>query len=471
MYNNQDTICAISTPIGEGGISIVRLSGEKTFSIMKTVYHGKGNIDEYSGHTLHRGQIVDPKFGEIDDVMIGIFRAPHSYTGEDLIEINSHGGKLITQKIIDLLISSGARIAEPGEFTKRAFLNGKIDLTQAEAIADMISAKSDVALKFSLKSLNGEYGNYITKYHKELMDLCGLIELELDFVEDDVQFVKREDLLKKINDVISEIDTMIQSFNLGKLFKDGIKIVLVGKPNVGKSTILNGLLMSERAIVSEIPGTTRDFIEDTFTYKGLLFRLIDTAGIRITDDFIEKEGMERTKKQIKEADVVVYIFDLTQEYEEGDIDFYKTDITNSLKCNRKVIGIFNKCDLFDTDIDIIDTFNKEKLRLIFDKNNVIKLSATNKDDIEKLRDKFVDIVSDFNSMEYNRVVTNIRHRDSLKKARASLLKSIEAISLGESSEFISVHFRGALNALGEITGSVTNDDILNNIFSNFCIGK
>ena len=328
MYNNQDTICAISTPIGEGGISIIRLSGNNTFSIMKPIFVGKGNIDDYSGYTLHHGKIVDPKFGEIDDVIISVFRTPHSYTGEDLIEINSHGGKLITKKILDLLISSGARIAEPGEFTKRAFLNGKIDLTQAEATADMITAKSDMALKFSLKSLNGEYGTHITKYHQELIDLCGLIELELDFVEDDIQFVKREDLLTKINSLILEIDTMIQSFKIGKFFRDGIKVVLVGKPNVGKSTIMNGLLMSDRAIVSEIPGTTRDFIEDIFNYNGLLFRLIDTAGLRVTDDFIEKEGMERTKKQIKEADIVVYIFDLTQEYEISDIDFYKNYITN-----------------------------------------------------------------------------------------------------------------------------------------------
>ena len=470
MYNNQDTICAISTPIGEGGISVIRLSGNNSFSIIKSIFIGNGNIDDYSGYTLHHGQIVDSKFGEVDDVIIGIFRTPHSYTGEDLIEINSHGGKLITKKILDLLISSGARIAEPGEFTKRAFLNGKIDLTQAEAIADMISAKSDMALKFSLKSLKGEYGNNISKFHKELMDLCGLIELELDFVEDDVQFVKREDILKKINSLILEIGNMIQSFKFGKFFRDGVKVVLVGKPNVGKSTILNGLLMSDRAIVSEIPGTTRDFIEDTITYKGFLFRLIDTAGLRVTDDFIEKEGMERTKKQIKDADIVVYIFDLTQEYEISDIDFYKAYISNSLKSDQKVILLFNKCDLFDD--NIVDTFNEEKLNLDFDKNNSIKFSAKDKNDIEKLRDKFVDLVSDFNSsMEDNRVVTNIRHRNSLKKARASLLKSVEAISLNESNEFIAVHFRRALTALGEITGLVTTDEILNNIFSKFCIGK
>jgi tRNA modification GTPase len=470
MYKSQNTICAISTPVGEGGISIIRLSGKNTFSIMKPIFLGKGNMDDYLGYTLHHGQIVDPKFGEIDDVIIGVFRSPNSYTGEDLIEINSHGGKLITKKIIDLLTSLGARIAEPGEFTKRAFLNGKIDLTQAEAIADMISAKSDMALKFSLKSLNGEYGNHIADCHKELIELCGLIELELDFVEDDIQFLKREDLLKKINSLILKIDIMIQSFKFGKIFRDGVKTVLVGKPNVGKSTIMNGLLMSDRAIVSEIPGTTRDFIEDTFTYKGLLFRLVDTAGLRVTDDFIEKEGMERTKKQIKEADVVVYIFDLMQEYEISDIEFYKTYITDSLKSDQKVMILFNKCDLFDN--NLVDVFNEGKLGLNFDKNNLIKLSATNKDDIEKLRDKFVDLVSDYSSsMEDNRIVTNVRHRDSLKETRVSLMKSIEAISLNEGNEFIAVHFKKALTALGEITGLVTTDEILNNIFSKFCIGK
>jgi GTP-binding protein len=273
------------------------------------------------------------------------------------------------------------------------------------------------------------------------------------------------------------LDEITNNLNSNEIIEEDnrLKIAIVGRPNVGKSSLSNALLGFERSIVTPIAGTTRDSIDSIMKYYGEEIVLIDTAGLRVTEDIIEKEGMERTKKQIKEADVVVYIFDLTQNYEISDIDFYKTYITDSLKSDKKVIILFNKCDLFDN--NLVDAFDEEKLTLSkgnlnFDKNNLIKLSATNKDDIEKLRDRFVDLVSDFSStIEDNRIVTNVRHRDSLKEARASLLKSIEAISLDESNEFVAVYFRRALNALGEITGSVTTDDILNNIFSNFCIGK
>jgi tRNA modification GTPase len=466
----QDTVCAIATPVGEGGISIIRISGNETFSIMKSLFSGKGNLDNYEPFTLHHGKLIDPSAGMVDDVLLGIFRAPNSYTGEDLIEINSHGGRLITKKILDLLIRSGARLAEPGEYTKRAFLNGKVDLTQAEAVADIIHAKSDIAINFSLKSLSGEYGSNIKQYQKELIEICGLIELELDFIEDDVHFVEKNVILKKINDLLIEIEKMISSFEMGKMYKDGVKVVLLGKPNVGKSTILNSLLLSDRAIVSEIPGTTRDFIEESFLYNGILFRVTDTAGLRITDDEIEKKGINRTKDQIKEADIIVYIFDLTQTYNESDWELYKTYISSAKDSKQEYINIFNKCDILKN--ETINEFLRNNSNQLNKNSKMLQISAKNENEINILRTTLSEVVvSNKNNFDETRVVTNIRHRNALSSTRTSLLKAIEAIAIDESNEFISVHLRKALNSLGEITGVVTSEEILNNIFSKFCIGK
>lgn len=469
MYR-QDTICAIATPIGEGGIAIIRISGTEAFKIMKSLFVGKGDIESYKPFTLHHGKITDPEFGMIDEVILGVFRTPNSFTGEDLLEINSHGGRLVTRKILNLLLRSGARLAEPGEFTKRAFLNGKIDLTQAEAISDLINAKSDTAIKFSLKSLSGDYGNNIKKQHQELVDICGLIELELDFVEDDVQFIEKRVILNKANDLLIEIDKMIESFEIGKLFKDGIKVVLLGKPNVGKSTIMNALLLTDRAIVSDIPGTTRDFIEEAFYSQGMLFRVTDTAGLRETNNEIEMKGIEQTYNQIKAADILVYIFDLTQTYSPADWKLFETFIVSAGKSEQEIIILFNKRDLLKK--EIIDQFIKINSSNLDSLKVPLRISANNGKDIDILRSTLDGIIKkDRKNFNDTRIVTNIRHRDVLIKTRESLLKAIEAIAANESNEYISVHLRKALNSLGEITGLVSNEDILNNIFSKFCIGK
>jgi tRNA modification GTPase len=466
----QDTICAIATPVGEGGISIIRISGNESFNIVESLFSGKGSVHNYKPFTLHHGKIVDPVDGIIDEVLIGIFRNPNSFTGEDVIEINSHGGRLVTKRILNILLRNGARLAEPGEFTKRAFLNGKMDLTQAEAISDIIHAKSDVAIKFSLKSLSGEYGKNITKQHRELIDICALVELELDFIEDDIKFVEKNTILKKINDLLLEIDRMISSFEFGKLYKDGVKVVLLGKPNVGKSTILNSLLLSDRAIVSDIPGTTRDFIEEAFQYDGILFRLIDTAGLRITIDEIEQKGIDRTRDQIKEADILVYIFDLTQNYNKSDWEIFREYMLSAEESKQEGIVVFNKSDLVknESTVEFI-RINTNEFRKI---KNILHISANKEQDIEILRKNFTDLVKkNQDNIDDTRVVTNIRHRTALINTKYSLLKAIEAIAANESNEFIAVHLRKSLNSLGEITGIVTTEEILNNIFSKFCIGK
>ena len=465
----QDTICAIATPIGEGGISIIRVSGKNSFDIVKKIFEGKGEIENYKPFTIHFGKIIDPEFGLIDEVLISIFKAPHSYTGEDLIEINSHGGSLVTKKIINLLLRSGARLAEPGEFTKRAFLNGRIDLTQAEGVADLIHAQSDTALKCSLKSISGEYGRTLKKYHQKLLDICSLIELELDFVEDDIQFVDNNEILNMINNLLIEINQMINSFELGKLYKDGVKVVLLGKPNVGKSTILNSLIKSNRAIVSHIPGTTRDFIEESFYFDGVLFRIFDTAGLRETNDEIEKEGISRTKEQAKDSDILVYIFDLTQEYYETDFSILKEFIDLSKKNRQELIIVFNKSDLIE--VDKIDIFKNNKLNT-FNLSKNISISAHNDENISHLKEIFGEIISVKKNLFFDeKIVTNIRHRDALIRTKDSLNQAISAIVKNESNEFISVHLRKALNSLGEVIGTVSTEDILNNIFSKFCIGK
>ena len=465
----QDTICAIATPIGEGGISIIRVSGKNSFDIVKKIFEGKGEIENYKPFTIHFGKIIDPEFGLNDEVLISIFKSPHSYTGEDLIEINSHGGSLVTKKIINLLLRSGARLAEPGEFTKRAFLNGRIDLTQAEGVADLIHAQSDTALKCSLKSISGEYGRTLKKYHQKLLDICSLIELELDFVEDDIQFVDNNEILNMINNLLIEINQMINSFELGKLYKDGVKVVLLGKPNVGKSTILNSLIKSNRAIVSHIPGTTRDFIEESFYFDGVLYRIFDTAGLRDTNDEIEKEGISRTKEQAKDSDILVYIFDLTQEYYETDFSILKEFIDLSKKNRQELIIVFNKSDLIE--VDKIDIFKNNKLNT-FNLSKNISISAHNDENISHLKEIFGEIISVKKNLFFDeKIVTNIRHRDALIRTKDSLNQAISAIVKNESNEFISVHLRKALNSLGEVIGTVSTEDILNNIFSKFCIGK
>lgn len=483
MYNH-DTICAIATPYGEGGISIIRVSGDNAFSIVEKNFHGtskgekaeskndKKGISDFKSHTLHHGAFKDVNERIVDEVLLGIFKSPNSYTGEDVIEINCHGGRIVTKKILDILLSSGARLAEPGEFTKRAFLNGRMDLSQAEAVADLISAKSEVAVKYSLNMLSGVFGAVLKRYQKELIEICGLIELELDFIEDDLSFVDRDIIRQKIEKLLDEISKMIDSYEIGRLFKDGIKVALIGKPNVGKSTILNSLLKTERAIVSNTPGTTRDFIEECMYENGVLFRLIDTAGLREPDNEIEKAGIEKTKEQLKLSDIIIYIFDILQKYNDSDWKYFREIITEySKKSFVKIIIVFNKLDLTGKE-RISEFIAKNKSLLLLKNENMLLLSAKDFSSVQFLKDELIKVIK-LSEINYDdsRLVTNIRHRNALQKASEKLHAALIALENFESGEFLSTHLRSALNSIGEIVGTVTTEDILNEIFSRFCIGK
>jgi tRNA modification GTPase len=484
MYK-KDIICAIATPPGEGAISIIRLSGENTLKIVENIFRKKNNqkdvsisfsrvnIDLFKGFSLHYGFIVDSNEALIDEVMLGIYRSPHSYTGEDLVEINLHGGRLVSKRVLNLLLNIGARLADAGEFTKRSFLNGKMDLSQVEAISDIIYSKSEAALKCSLKQLSGEFGEHFRNIQKELLDANSLLELELDFLDDDVEFINRQDLLSKLVGIKRSITKMIESYEIGRLYKDGAKVTIIGKPNAGKSTILNSFLRYERAIVSDIPGTTRDFVEESVFLDGFLFRMTDTAGLRFTDDEVEKIGIGKTFEQVNQSDIILYIFDFSQDYNDWDWENFNKILKDHKKSNYSsgLIIVFNKEDLID----------KEKVIQIMKERNYINsniripyvfISKERATAIDELKNEIVAFIKKEDSyFTEDGVITNFRHLESLKKADEKIENGIEALKRNENPELISIHLRHALNYIGEIIGTVTTDDILNNIFSRFCIGK
>lgn len=448
----EDTIIALATPPGVGAIAVLRLSGPESFRVLDSFFKGKEKIENAKSHTIHYGNIYDSMGNHIDDVLVSVFRAPNSYTGEDSVEISIHGNPLIAQRIIEEFIKTDlVRIAEAGEFTKRAFLNNKIDLSQAEAVADIIHARSEASLKGARNQLNGFLSERVGNLRESLINTTSFIELELDFAEENIEFVKREELLKKIDDIIIEIDSLIESYNVGKVIRDGVNVALVGMPNVGKSSILNYLLRESRAIVSDIPGTTRDVIREEISIDGILFRLFDTAGIRFSDNPIEVEGIKRSREVVQNADLVLFIEDVQQ----GSSQELLNDLLN-ITAPDKVLRILNKIDL------------NESSKIDSD----IKVSAKTGQGMNFLFRKLVEkALGGVYYTERTAIVTNARHYASLKKARESLLNSRESVIQGISGEFISVDLRNAALSLGEIIGQVTSEDILNNIFMKFCIGK
>jgi len=456
--NLSDTISAISTPIGEGGISVIRLSGNKSFVIIGKIFFKdldrkkKINITETHSHTIHFGYLFDEN-DLLDEVLISIFKKPNSYTGEDTIEISSHGGVLVTQKILALTLQEGSRLAEPGEFTKRAFLNKRLDLSQAEAVADLIKAKTDSAHESSLKQLEGSLSSYIKSIRQEIIDATSLIELELDFSEEDIEFVSKDEFKKKINSLIEKLNEIISSYLSGKIIREGINLVISGRTNSGKSSLFNQLLKFDRAIVSNISGTTRDFLQENIIINGILFNLIDTAGIRQSNDIIETEGIKRSFQKIEEADFILYLIDLseTEEFIEKEIEFFKNKLNK-----KKSLLVFTKNDIVDLKI-------KDKIAIsIFDDSSLQNLKR-------KITDKIKENTISKSSGEIT--LTNLRHKLCLENVVTSLKQVVNSIDKKMSGEFISVDLRNALNYLGEITGEVTNEEILNNIFSKFCIGK
>lgn len=448
----EDTIIALATPAGVGAISVIRLSGPQAVSVTDKFFRGKTLIEQATSHTIHYGDIFSTDDEHIDDVLISVFKAPNSYTGEDSIEINSHGNPLIIQKIIELFIGeSEVRLAEPGEFTKRAFLNNRIDLTKAEAVADIISSRTEASFRGARNQLDGLLSKKVTELREKLVNSSSFIELELDFAEEDIEFVNQDELLKRVDDIIIEIDTLLESYSFGRVIRDGVNVALVGKPNVGKSSLLNYILKESRAIVSEIPGTTRDVIREEVSIDGILFRLFDTAGIRISEDVIEKEGILRSRETVRSADVVILIEDALQEESKAIlIDLLK------LTSADKILRTANKIDL-----------NKN---ISFEVD--VKISAKTGEGIGNLFKKLKEkAIGNENYTEKTAIVTNLRHHNCLKKSRENLINARESILGKMSGEFIAVDLRNAEINLAEIIGEVTSDDILNNIFMKFCIGK
>ena len=460
----QETIVALATPSGAGAIAIIRLSGKDAITIAADVFQsvsGK-DITKQKTHTIHLGHIVDN--GKVyDQVLLSIFKGPNSYTGENVIEISCHGSTFIQQQIIQLLLRRGAKMAQAGEFTLRAFLNGKLDLSQAEAVADLIASDNEASHQIAMQQMRGGFSNEIAKLREELLNFASLIELELDFAEEDVEFADRtqfHDLLERIEFVLKRL---IDSFAVGNVIKNGIPVAIVGEPNVGKSTLLNALLNEERAIVSDIAGTTRDTIEDELVINGIGFRFIDTAGIRETQDHVESIGIQKTFEKIEQAQVVMFLVDSTELTMES-LERLKVEVEKirNKYPQKALLTIFNKKDKLDE--SLLQNLESQIENSIF-------ISAKQKVGIEELKNELMSFVNTGALRNNETIVTNTRHYDSLLKALEEIQKVKWGLDSGISSDLMAIDIRSALYFFGEITGEVTNDELLGNIFANFCIGK
>lgn len=458
----NDTIAAISTPPGEGGIGIVRLSGKNAIAIADRLFSspkGKKLIDAKS-HTIIYGFIVDPKTDEkIDEVLVSIMRAPMTYTKENVIEINCHGGMLPIRKILELILKEGARLAEPGEFTKRAFLNGRLDLSQAEAVIDIIRAKTEQAEKIALQQLEGRLSAKITEFIDRIINICANIEACIDFPEDEIDTMTKDEMVRLMQTLKEELMVLAQSYDYGRLFREGISAAIVGKPNVGKSSLLNALLRKDRAIVTEMPGTTRDVIEDCLNINGLPLIIMDTAGIRETHDLAEMEGVKRSLKAINIADIVLAVMDASRPFDEAD-----KEVIDKVKDKRAVI-VINKSDIENP------AFGLQPSALSL--QPVVKVSALKGDGLDDLKNATYSLCissSDRCSQE-SVLITNLRHRLCIENAAISLGAAIEDFEHDKPLEIIAISLRESLDSLSEITGAVSTEDILNKIFSEFCIGK
>jgi len=464
---HNDSIVALATPSGAGAIAIIRISGEHAIAIGNSVFQSiKGkDLTQQKSHTLHLGHVIDNQ-KTLDEVLVSIFKGPHSYTGENTIEISCHGSTYIQQQIIQLLLRKGCRMANPGEFTLRAFLNGKLDLSQAEAVADLISSDNEASHQIAMQQMRGGFSNEIAKLREELLNFASLIELELDFAEEDVEFADRTQFHELLNRIEFVLKRLIDSFAVGNVIKNGIPVAIVGEPNVGKSTLLNALLNEERAIVSHIAGTTRDTIEDELVIGGIGFRFIDTAGIRETEDHIESIGIRKTFEKIEQAQVVIFLFDGLK-FQVSGFDY----ITEIEKVKNKyplkpILVVVNKVDLL-SEKEIVNIDQKlETLNL-----KLLKISAKENIGVEELKNQLLSFVNTGALRNNETIVTNTRHYDSLLKALDEIQKVKYGLETNLSSDLMAIDIKEALYHFGMITGQVTNDELLGNIFANFCIGK
>ena len=453
-----ETICAVATPAGIGAIGVIRVSGSETFPIVNKIFRGK-NLEKQLSHTIHFGTIRD---GEmiVDEVLVSLFKAPSSYTREDTIEISCHGSDFIIQKILKLILREGARLAHAGEFTQRAFLNGQLDLAQAEAVADLIASDSEASHQTAINQIRGGFSKQIAQLREQLINFASLIELELDFGEEDVEFADRDDLRQLIYRIQTVLVPLIESFEMGNVIKNGVPTVIVGKPNAGKSTLLNRLLNEEKAIVSDIAGTTRDVIEDELFIEGIRFRLIDTAGLRQATDTIEAIGVERTMQQMEKASLILYLFDSEQitgeELSKIEVELSEQDVP--------ILMIGNKVDRISED-------KKHSITKSLNHSVPIWISASQNLNIDVLKDILVKKVKTKEIKSGDTVVTNLRHFQHLSQTNEALNNVLEGLSQSITGDFLAQDIRFALHHLGEITGVITTDDLLANIFSKFCIGK
>lgn len=451
----KDTIIALATPLGVGAIGVIRLSGDQAIAWVNEVFPTK-DLSQQAPHTLHYGRIESA--GRVyDEVVVSLYKAPKSYTKEDVIEISCHGSPYIQESIIQLFVEKGARLARPGEFTQRAFLNGAFDLAQAEAVADVISADSEAASNAALHQLRGGFSKELAALREELIHFASLIELELDFGEEDVEFADRQDLEDLVNKLLVKLRPLVASFKAGNAIKNGVATVIVGKPNAGKSTLLNALLKEERAIVSDIAGTTRDSLEDEWVLGGIRFRLVDTAGLRNTTDVIEAQGVQRTQAWVKKAQVILYVVDVNQDSPES----LQATLKEMAELEIPLMLILNKVDESMPNISAWEALGFP----------TVAISAKFGQGLEEFEQKLIDLVGLHQVSNTGTLVTNLRHFEKLKQTQETLEEVLAALKSNLTGDLIAQDLRYALHHLGEITGAISNDDLLKNIFGKFCIGK
>lgn len=456
----EDTIAAIATAPGEGGIGIIRISGERAYEILRAVFRPANCSSALENRKMSYGHIVNPETNHIvDEVLCVYMKGPKTYTTEDVVEINCHGGMVPLRKTLELVLQSGARMAEPGEFTKRAFLNGRLDLSQAEAVIDVIRAKTDKTFDVAMNQLEGIFSDRIKEIRKKLVDILVNVTVNIDYPDEDIEQITYEKLNQDLTEVKSDIIKLLASAETGKIIQNGLAVAIIGKPNVGKSSLMNSLLRESRAIVTEIPGTTRDTIEEHLSVKGIPVRLTDTAGIRETSDIIEKIGIERSKESFHQADLVIFILDSSKDFSEEDREIME------LIDEEKTIVILNK-------IDLPAKIDEQAVKEILPDVSVMRASMETQEGIADIEQKIVSMVYDGKvSQNNNLIVTNVRHKDILVKAEKSLQDAISMTGMGEALEFIEIDINSAYESLGEIIGETVQDDIINEVFSRFCLGK
>ncbi len=461
VHADISVIAAPATPPGEGAIAVVRVSGGAALEVADRVFRGPVPLSGAGGYTVHHGHVVDRAGAPVDEALALVFRAPHSYTGDDSVEFHCHGGILVTQEVLKVLFDAGAQPAGPGEFTRRAFLNGRIDLTQAEAVADLIAARSVRGRIQSLQQLEGKLGHKIGELRGLLVDLCALLELDLDFSQEGISLAGKEDVLRRIEEIHAAVSSMAETYEGGRIARDGVLVVLAGRPNAGKSSLFNALLGEARTIVTEVPGTTRDTIEESLVIDGILFRLVDTAGLRRPADAIEAEGVDRTRHQVKYADIILLVEDVLQTSCEEEIDRTLKELRDS----QHLIVAFNK-------IDLLGNGNSSAPNTEAKVAKTVRISARTGEGLDKLKTSLVEAVRSTGvDASEGVVVTSKRHLDAMKISLKSLERAMEGIAENRGNEFIAQDIRESAVKLSEITGEVTTEEILNSIFSRFCIGK